>query len=110
MQKKVSRRSFIGKTATGMAAAGIMAGSSCSSPDDKGLGNNFIHHVFFWLKQPVTQVSRGKFESALKELVTIETIVDHHLGVPAPTDREVIDSTYSYSLLVTFKDKSGQDI
>ena len=70
----------------------------------------FIHHVFFWLKEPVTQEARSKFEKALKELVTVETIVDQHLGVPAPTNRDVIDTSYSYSLLVTFKNKEDQDI
>jgi hypothetical protein len=70
----------------------------------------FIHHVYFWLKEPVTREARNKFEKALKELVTVETIVGYHLGVPAPTNRDVIDTSYSYSLLVTFKNKADQDI
>lgn len=70
----------------------------------------FIHHVFFWFKNPLTQEVRVKFENALKKLVTVETIVDHHLGVPASTTREVIDTSYSYSLLVTFKNIKDQDI
>jgi hypothetical protein len=74
------------------------------------IGNQFIHHVFFWLKKPSDTKVRAKFESALKELVTVETISDYHLGVPAPTNRDVIDTTYSYSLLITFKNKEDQDI
>jgi len=70
----------------------------------------FIHHVYFWLNEPVTPEIRGKFEKGLKKLVTVETIVDYHLGVPAGTSRDVIDSSYSYSLLVTFKNKEDQDI
>lgn len=70
----------------------------------------FVHHVYFWLKKPVTPEVRDKFEKALKELVTVETIVDHHLGVPALTNRDVIDTSYTYSLLVTFKNKEDQDI
>ena len=34
----------------------------------------------------------------------------HHLGTPASTKRGVIDSTYSYSLLLIFKSKEDQDI
>jgi hypothetical protein len=71
---------------------------------------NFTHHVFFWLKKPVTGAVNTKFENALKELVTVETIVEFHLGIPAKTNREVIDSSYDYSLLVTFKNKKGHDI
>lgn len=72
--------------------------------------NKFIHHVFFWFKEPVTLATRKNFEKALKELVTIETIIDYHLGVPAGTSRNVIDSSYTYSLFTTFKNKKDQDV
>ena len=77
---------------------------------EKQLGNKFIHHVFFWLKDPSDQGERDRFEKALKDLVTVETIVDHHLGVPAPTSRDVIDTSYSYSLLTTFRTMEDQEI
>jgi hypothetical protein len=70
----------------------------------------FVHHVYFWLKKPVTREKRMKFENGLNELVTIETITGKHLGTPASTKRGVIDSSYSYSLLLTFKSKEDQDI
>jgi hypothetical protein len=72
--------------------------------------NKFIHHVFFWFKEPVSLANRKKFEKSLKELVTIETIIDHHLGIPATTRRGVIDSSYTYSLFTTFKNKKDQDV
>ncbi len=71
---------------------------------------NFVHHVYFWLKKPVTLDIRRKFEAALSELITIETIVGKHLGVPATTNRGVIDTSYTYSLLLTFRNKADQDI
>jgi hypothetical protein len=70
----------------------------------------FVHHVFFWLKKPLTAQIRKKFELGLKELVTIEQITGKHLGAPANNKRGVIDSSYSYSLLLTFKSKEDQDI
>jgi hypothetical protein len=70
----------------------------------------FIHHVYFWFKKPVSKKDRSRFEQALKKLVTIETIVEVHLGVPASTKREVVDRSYSYSLLVTFRNKEDHDI
>ena len=93
-----------------MAATGLMAGASYSTPGKTDFEQLFIHHVFFWLRQPVTEDIRQKFEKALKKLVTVETIVSYHLGVPAATNREVIDSSYTYSLLTTFKNKEDQDI
>jgi hypothetical protein len=72
--------------------------------------NIFIHHVFFWLKDPKNPQVRAKFEKGLQKLVTISEIQSFHLGVPASTDRGVIDSTYTYSLLTIFKNKADQDI
>jgi hypothetical protein len=110
MTNKIKRRKFIETSAKVMAAAGLVTAASCSPAQEKSLGQHFIHHVFFWLKQPVTPEIKNKFENALKQLVTVETIVDHHLGIPAGTSRDVIDSSYSYSLLTTFKNKADQDI
>lgn len=110
MKRNLNRRRFICNTIKGVAGAGILAGASCSGPGNTGLGKSFIHHVFFWLKQPVDGETRAKFEDALGKLKNVETIIDFHLGVPAPTNRDVIDNTYTYSLLTTFADKAGQDI
>ncbi len=110
MKKKQNRRSFIAATAKGMAAAGLLTASSCAGSGKCLTEDLFIHHVFFWLKQPVTQEMRSKFEGELKKLVTVETIADYHLGVPAPTGRDVIDNTYSYSLLTVFRNKADQDV
>jgi hypothetical protein len=110
MTKKLRRRVFIETSVKGMAAASLLTAASCSRTDTREFGQRFVHHVFFWLKMPVTQEVRDKFEKALKDLVTIETISEYHLGIPASTSREVIDSSYTYSLLTTFRDKVGQDI
>ncbi len=110
MSKKYDRRSFIENSAKGIAAAGIISTPSFPKNEISGLDSVFVHHVFFWLKKPVTDEIRRKFENALRKLVRVETIVDYHLGIPAPTDRDVIDNTYTYSLLATFKNKADQDI
>jgi hypothetical protein len=70
----------------------------------------FIHHVFFWLKKPVTTEARKQFEEGLRKLVKVETIVDHHLGIPAGTNRTVIDGSYTYSLLLTFSNREDHDV
>jgi len=110
MNKRFDRRNFVEKSAKGIAAAGILTATSCTGEMKKKLGDSFVHHVFFWLKHPVTPEVKNKFENSLKQLVTVETIVDYHLGVAAATDRDVIDNTYSYSLLTTFRNKGDQDV
>lgn len=110
MTNKIKRRNFIETSAKGIAAAGLVTTNTFALSKVNNLDKLFVHHVYFWLKKPVTSDVRNKFEKGLKELVTIETIVDYHLGVPAGTSREVIDASYSYSLLVTFRNKEDQDI
>jgi len=69
--------------------------------------NGFIHHVFFWLKDPetISQLIEG-----LKKLSKAPTIKDFHIGVPAPTNRDVIDTTYSVSWLLLFATAKDQEI
>ncbi len=95
----------------GLAGAGITASTTaCSSTSSTQLKQMFIHHVFFWLKDPSNPEERERFEKSAKELVTVETIIDYHIGVPAATSRDVIDTTYTYSILTTYKSKEDQDI
>ncbi len=67
----------------------------------------FVHHVFFWLKSPV---GRQALANGLKTLEEIEPKILFHIGEPAETRREVIDSSYDFSLLIIFDNRSDQDV
>jgi hypothetical protein len=110
MKNTYNRRNFIGSTAKSIAAAGLLTAASCTGGESVISGSSFIHHVFFWLKKPVTLEIRNKFENALRDLVKVETINVYHLGIPAATNRDVIDNTYTYSLMAVFQNKKDQDI
>jgi hypothetical protein len=69
--------------------------------------NGFIHHVFFWLKDP--QKISGLIEG-LQKLSKAPTIKDFHIGIPAPTNRDVIDTTYSVSWLLLFETPEDQEV
>jgi hypothetical protein len=103
------RRSFFKKIAgLGLTTAvfSLFNLSRAKDPDQK----YFLHHVFFWLKNPEDSENRKIFEKALQELGTVETIQLLYIGRPADTNRDVIDNTYHYSFLAGFKDKAGHDI
>jgi hypothetical protein len=71
---------------------------------------NFAHSVFFWLKNPESQQDRAAFEKSLKKFINQSIYIKtKHIGIPAATNREVIDQTYTYSLLLTFENKADQD-
>lgn len=69
----------------------------------------FVHHVFFWLKESLSEVDVRKFETGVKSLLEIEWLKTGDVGKPASTDRPVIDRSYSYSLLTIFDDVEGHD-
>jgi hypothetical protein len=67
------------------------------------------HCVFFWLKDGITSQETGIFEKGLASLTTISGVLHGTFGVPASTDRPVIDRSYSYGLMVKFNDLTGHD-
>ena len=67
----------------------------------------FIHHVFFWLKNPDKPADIAALTEGLKTLTKVKTIKKFHIGRPADTDRGVIDRSYSLSWMIFFS--SGED-
>jgi hypothetical protein len=104
----MERRGFLKNSTIAAASLGFVGLQTTKG--EPQMKNVFVHQVYFWLKEPVTAEVKKKFEASLKKLVKIETIQAYHLGKPAGTSRDVIDSSYHYSLLTIFKDKKGQDI
>ena len=72
--------------------------------------NVFVHHVYFWLKNPSNEEDKKNLIEGLNILSGASVIDGFHVGVPAETSREVIDSSYNISWLLVFKNKEDQDI
>jgi hypothetical protein len=70
------------------------------------LKNTFVHHVHFWLKDKADQ---PKLIEGLNTLKPISYIRDIHIGVPADTNRDVIDRSYDVSLLLLFDGPAEQE-
>lgn len=105
---KQSRRNFLvnsGKAATVAGLLGISS-TSFSQAAPKGV---FLHHVYFWLKNPSSLEDRAKLIEGLKNLSKVKTIDFFHIGQPADTSRDVIDRSYAISWLLFFKNKADQD-
>ena len=76
----------------------------------KIIKGNFEHVVLFWMNNPENQEERTLLEKGMKDLIkSSRYIVSAHLGVPAMTDREVVDNSYTYNYTVTFHSKEDQD-
>jgi hypothetical protein len=100
-----TRRKFLTTTATLAMAATVPA---LSKPkNEKKL---LVHHVYFWLKNPTSKEDLNKLIEGISSLKKIETLRMVKIGVPAATTkRDVIDDSYSISLLTVFDDVKGHD-
>ncbi|HEY3377040.1 MAG TPA: Dabb family protein [Armatimonadota bacterium] len=69
----------------------------------------FLHAVYFWLKDDLTTAQRADFARGVHTLPAIPVVSRAHIGEPAATNRPVIDSSYSYALVLEFADQAAQD-
>ena len=105
-----TRRSFIKKLTAGSLLSAIAFSPLKAAGQKNVFSNVLIHHVLFWLKNPDNKEDRKQFEHAIHKLMKVETIRDGHFGVPAPTeDRDMVDHSYTYSLMLIFNSREDQD-
>ena len=112
-----TRRRFITKLGSlaallTLSSSGNVANASGTTSSNKpeGMNGKFFHVVFFWLINE-EQETKKKFLTELRNFINnVELIKSKHIGSPADTNREVIDNTYSYSLILSFESKKEQDL
>ena len=68
------------------------------------------HHVLFWLKADTTDDQKLGFNNSLQTLEKIEGIKAFHIGTPAPIERAVVDTSYTFSLTLFFEDLAAHDV
>lgn len=68
-----------------------------------------VHSVYFWLKEGLAAEALEDFRQQLHAIAAIESVRQAHIGVPADTDRPVIERSYSYGLILVFDDLAAHD-
>jgi hypothetical protein len=101
-----TRREFIANTGKAAVAGGLFTLAENNTSDMAE--NKFIHHVYFWLKNPDSKEDKAKLVAGLKKLATVKTIKWFHIGQPADTNREVIDRSYAVSWCLMFDNDADQ--
>ena len=100
----MKRRDFLQSSTTAALALPMAALSPAAlSP------GTFVHCVFFWMKDDLTEEERASFEEGLSSLTRLDMVQDGYVGTPAATDRPIIDRSYSYALVLIFEDVTAQD-
>lgn len=102
----MTRRAIMGGAAgiAGAAAAGAALAGEPALPD-----RVFVHHVYFWLKEPADPQAREALIAGLRKLAAVPDILWSHIGIPAGSERGVVDDSYSVSWLVFLADKAAED-
>lgn len=105
-----NRRNFVMKISAGMAAVSLVSVSNRANANERVMKNVFVHHVFFWLKDPKNAEGRTQFEKGLQGLITVPQIQSYHIGTPVESSREVVDDSFTYSYMAFFRNKEDQVI
>jgi Stress responsive A/B Barrel Domain len=70
----------------------------------------FVHHVYFWLKNPGSEADTAKLIEGLQALSKVAEIKMAHIGTPASTNRSVIERGYAVSWLLFFDDINDEEV
>ncbi|MFH6602483.1 Dabb family protein [Maribacter algicola] len=70
---------------------------------------NFAHTVYFWLKNPDSHEDRSAFETSLQKFLDNSAYAKtNFIGKPPKASRDVVDGSFTYSLIVTFESAEAQ--
>lgn len=100
-----SRRKFLQNA--GLATLASVSPLAAEPQREKEL---FIHHVFFYLKDPNNAQDEAKLLEGLHLLSKVPTIQYVHIGKPANTNRSVIVKDYTFSWMCFFKNIIEEEI
>jgi hypothetical protein len=102
--KNTTRRNFLKTTALATAAAPVFAAEKSAKKE------LFVHHVYFWLKNPNSEADKAKLIEGLENLSKVSEIKMAHIGTPASTNRSVIEKGYAVSWLLFFDNLEEEEI
>lgn len=103
--KSFSRRKFLVSSGIATVAASTVAQAGFQKSKDL-----FVHHVYFWLKNPGNESEKAKLLEGLNKLAKVPTIKLVHIGTPATTNRSVIEKGYAFSWLCFFETAADEEV
>ncbi len=91
---------------------GFVTATSFAQTKDtmKTFDSTFAHTVYFWFKNPDNSADKTKFETSLKTfLKNSKYAKTNFIGTPPKSSRDVVDGSFTYSLIVTFESAEAQE-
>ncbi|PWL24809.1 Dabb family protein [uncultured Roseivirga sp.] len=87
--------------------------SGCQTGNSEGRDQSerpFIHSVYFWFKEGVTEEQKEHFFTDAEKLRDIEVVQALYTGVPAETTRPIVERSYDFAVIVHFRDLAAHDV
>ena len=101
-------KTLIFMTAAALALLPLQAGAQITS-DMKPFDPSFAHTVYFWLHNPDSPEDRQAFETSLRKFLSRSDYAKtNFIGTPPMASRDVVDGSFTYSLIVTFESAEAQ--
>ena len=85
--------------------------ASCNQKNEtmKTFDPAFAHTVYFWFKEPDNEAHKSKFEASLKNFMNNSKYAKtKFIGTAPNASRDVVDGSFTYSLIVTFESAEAQ--
>ncbi|AYN66440.1 Dabb family protein [Euzebyella marina] len=86
-----------------------MGTAQTSNVEMREFDPNFAHTVYFWLKNPDSEQDRKAFEKSLQKFLDNSAYAKTcFIGKPPKASRDVVDGSFTYSLIVSFDSADSQ--
>jgi len=97
------------KLLTVLLTATMAIGYAQQKDNTEVFDHEFAHVVYFWFKNPDSESDRAKFEASLKKFLDKSQYAKtKFIGRPPKAIREVVDDTFTYSLILSFDSAEAQ--
>jgi len=88
----------------------FMASCTPKKSELKTFDPTFVHTVYFWLKNPENIQDRTAIEASLKKFMqNSEYAQTKFVGTPPKATRDIVDDSFTYSLVLTFSSAEEQE-
>ncbi len=87
-----------------------MVGKAQENGIRQDFDSNYVHTVFFWMKDPANEVANKKFEVSLRKFLDSSKYAKtQFIGRPPKATRDVVDDSFTYSLVLSFESAKAQE-
>lgn len=89
----------------------VLSMLSCgqNNGNDKDFDPAYAHVVYFWFKNPNNQEDKVRFENSLTRFLNNSKYAKtKFVGIPPKASRDIVDDSFTYSLILTFESSEAQ--